>query len=696
MGEKKRKRKFQLSLRLNLLFLAIFLLFSALIFRLGFVQIVYGDEYKRVVDKTEDIVISTTVPRGEIYDRNGNSIVSNKGKNAILFTNWKYKPNQLKETAGKLADLIDMDSDKELKKITDIDKQDYWLLLHPKQAEKKVTAEEDGALKEKYGSKEYQKKFNELLRERVTNEEVKSLTAHDLETLAIYRLMSSGYYYAPLIIKNDGVTDEELAKVSENLSSMPGVDTAKDWDRTYQYGDTLKTVLGKVSSTQKGIPAEQKEEYLAKGYNMNDRVGLSYIEKQYEDVLRGKKQIVEYVRDKKDQIVSSNTVSPGKAGSDLYLSIDMNLQLEVEKIIEEELKKTKAGYAGTQFLDRAFVVLMDPHTGEVLTMAGKQLAKDDKTGKQEVQDFALGNITTSYNVGSAVKGAMVLTGYKEGVIHPYSTMLDEVMRVKKSPDFKSWTVMNTINDLQALQRSSNVYMAKTAIAIGKGHYVAGQPLDVNPQAYTTIRNSFGEMGLGVRTNIDLPNEMTGFKGEVNPNQPGNLMFLSIGQYDTYTNMQLAQYVSTIANGGYRIQPHIVKEIRSSSKNTEKYGVLEQEIKPVVLNKLDMKEEWMNQVQKGFRMVMQPGGTGSVFAGASYTPAGKTGTAQAFYDGPERDNYKEPPQVMNVSLVSYAPYENPEVAMAVMVPWVYTTANGPSPNLTIGKRVMDKYFEMKKD
>ncbi|MEY8748223.1 penicillin-binding transpeptidase domain-containing protein [Bacillales bacterium AN1005] len=89
-------------------------------------------------------------------------------------------------------------------------------------------------------------------------------------------------------------------------------------------------------------------------------------------------------------------------------------------------------------------------------------------------------------------------------------------------------------------------------------------------------------------------------------------------------------------------------------------------------------------------------TGSVFAGASYTPAGKTGTAQAFYDGPERDNYKEPPQVMNVSLVSYAPYENPEVAMAVMVPWVYTTANGPSPNLTIGKKVMDKYFELKKD
>ncbi len=696
MGEKRRKRKFQLSLRLNLLFLLIFFLFSALILRLGFVQIVYGDEYKREVDKTEDIVISTTVPRGEIYDRNGNSIVSNKGKNAILYTNWKYKPDELRETAEKLADLIDMDSKMELDKITDIDKKDYWLLLHPKKVKEKVTVEEDNALKEKFSDKDYQKQFNELLRSRVTAGETESLTAHDLESLAIYRLMTSGYYYTPIVIKNDGVTEEELARVSENLSSMPGVDTAKDWDRTYEYGDTLKSVLGKVSSTQKGIPAEQKDEYLAKGYNMNDRVGLSYIEKQYEDVLRGKKQAVEYVKDKKDQIVSSKVLSEGKAGSDLFLSIDMKLQLEVEKIIEEELRKTKAGYAGTQFLDRAFVVLMDPHTGEVLTMAGKQLVKNDKTGTQEVQDFALGNITTSYNVGSAVKGAMVLTGYKEGVIHPYSTMLDEVMSVKGSNDFKSWKVMNTINDLQALQQSSNVYMAKTAIAIGKGHYAAGQPLNIDLQAYTTIRNSFGEMGLGVRTGIDLPNEMAGFKGDINPNLPANLMFLSIGQYDTYTNMQLAQYISTIANGGYRIEPHIVKEIRSSGKGKEeKYGVLEQEIKPNVLNKLDMKEEWMNQVQKGFRMVMQPGGTGSVFAGSAYSPAGKTGTAQAFYDGPMRGDYKMPPEVMNVSLVAYAPYENPEVAMAVMVPWVYTTDNGPSPNLTIGKKVMDKYFDMKK-
>ena len=65
-------------------------------------------------------------------------------------------------------------------------------------------------------------------------------------------------------------------------------------------------------------------------------------------------------------------------------------------------------------MDRAYVVLMDPHTGEIITMAGKRIGKDEETGKTEMQDFALGNITTSYNVGSAVKGATILTGYKTG------------------------------------------------------------------------------------------------------------------------------------------------------------------------------------------------------------------------------------------------------------------------------------------
>ncbi|WP_249878179.1 peptidoglycan D,D-transpeptidase FtsI family protein [Niallia circulans] len=702
VGEKKKKKRNPIPLRVNIIFFAVFLLFSALILRLGFVQIVYGDEYKKQVEKKEDITISTSVPRGEIYDRTGKSIVSNVGKNAITYTNWKkYKPNEMRDTAEELAKIIKMDSEKDLKKISERDKKDYWILIHPKEAKKKISKKENEKLQQQHkdDNKEYQKAYDELLRERITEADLNTLTDLDMETLAIYREFQSGYYYTPHIVKNEGVTDKEIAIISENLDKLPGVDTVRDWDRKYDFGSTLKTVLGNVSTSQRGVPAEEKDSYIAKGYSMNDRVGLSYLEKQYEDILKGQKKKVKFIKDKKDEIVNSEVISNGAAGNDLVLTIDMKLQLEVEKIIEEELKKTKYGYAGTQYLDRAFVVLIDPHTGEILTMAGKQLDKDDKTGKQVVQDFALGNITTSYNVGSAVKGAMVLTGYKEGVIRPYSVLRDEVIKIKGSPDFKSHSssLWGNMNDLTALKKSSNVYMAKVALAIGKESYTRpGQTLNVDPAAWDKIRNSFSEFGLGVRTGIDLPNEMAGFKGQ-DITVPGNLMFLSIGQYDTYTNMQLAQYASTIANGGYRIQPRLVKEIRESAHGDKKLGPIVQEIQPKVLNKLDLKPGWIEQVQTGFRMVMQPGGTGSAFIGAPYRPAGKTGTAQEYYTGPLRTNHDvPPPEVMNLSLITYAPSENPEVAMAVIVPWVYTTNNGPSPNLTIGKRVMDKYFELKKE
>ncbi len=127
--------------------------------------------------------------------------------------------------------------------------------------------------------------------------------------------------------------------------------------------------------------------------------------------------------------------------------------------------------------------------------------------------------------------------------------------------------MGTINELTALKQSSNVYMFKTAIAIGGGVYRPHAPLRINPEAFATIRHYFSQFGLGVKTGIDLPNELSGFQGQ--STRGGFLLDLAIGQYDMYTPMQLAQYVSTIANGGYRMKPQLVKEIREPSADGKK-------------------------------------------------------------------------------------------------------------------------------
>ncbi|MBT2702123.1 penicillin-binding protein 2 [Chryseobacterium sp. ISL-80] len=689
---KKKKKKTHVPFRLNMVFFAVFVLFSMLILRLGIVQIVYGEDFKREIERTEDVTVNNPVPRGKMYDRNMKAIVDNTPSNAITYT--KSQSTQTKEmlmVAERLAKLIVKDSEDDLKKVRERDKKDYWILTNEERAREKITEKEWAQYDEK---KLDDKAIYNLQLERITENELNELKKDDLEILAILREMMSGYALSPQIVKKD-LTPEEFAIVSENLEMLPGVDTTTDWERQYSYDKTLKTILGKVSDSEKGLPKEKLEYYLARGYSRNDRVGLSYIEQQYEDVLHGQKAKVKNITDKGGNVLDTKVISEGQRGKDLVLTIDMDLQLAVDKIIEEELLKAKQT-SRTGLLDRAFVVLMDPNTGEVLTLAGKQIVRDEETGKNVMQDFASGNFTTSYNVGSAVKGATILTGFSTGAISPGTQFYDTPIKIKGTNPKKSWKAgLGTLDDRNALKVSSNVYMFRTAINIGKGNYKYDQPLYLEPQAFDTMRNHFSQFGLGARTGIDLPNEMIGFKGT--ERRPGLLLDFAIGQYDTYTPLQLAQYVSTIANGGNRLQPRIVKEIREPVMKNDEVGPVVNEFEPVILNKVDAKPEWFDRVQEGFRRVMQePGGTAyGAFYTADYKPAGKTGTAQAFYDGPKRKNYDKPPEVMNLSLVGYAPYENPEIAIAVMVPWAYEGNTGHHANNDIGRRVLDTYFELKK-
>lgn len=687
--KEKKKKKSHVPLRVNILFIAVFVLFSILIVRLGVVQIVNGESYKREVERTEDVMVSTPVPRGRMLDRNYQVIVDNIPKSAIIYTNSNEKQENMLRVAERLAILIDQPTDK----VRERDQKDFWIMKNPEEANEKITDEEW----ELYDEKELtDKEIYGLQIDRITEKDLQSLSEQDLEVLAIYREFTSGYALTQQIVKNENVNPEEYALVSENLEYLPGVNTVTDWERTYNFENTLKSVLGKITDTNEGLPQEMLDYYLAKGYSRNDRVGKSYLELQYEDVLHGQKS-KEKVVTKGGKVLGTEMVSEGQRGKDLILSIDMDLQLAVEKILEEELWRVKSS-GRTRLLDRAFVVLMDPYTGEVLTMAGKQIVRDSETGKLEMQDYALGAISSSYGVGSAVKGATVLTGFKTGAITPNTVFYDAPIVVKNSQPKSSWfnrSFTGNMDVTRALRKSSNVYMFKTAIEIGQGNYVPNQPLPLrNPRSFEDIRDGFSEFGLGVRTGIDLPNEMVGFKGT--ERIPGKLMDLAIGQYDTYTPMQLAQYISTIANGGYRVQPRMVKEIREPAMAENELGAIVQAFQPNVLNKLSVSERELAVVHEGLRQVMQhPDGTAyGKFANAPYSPAGKTGTAEAFYDGPLRKKGDALIPVMNLSLVGYAPHNNPEIAMSVVVPWAYEGSSGHSVNNDIGRRVLDVYFAMK--
>ncbi|HDR4914841.1 TPA: penicillin-binding protein, partial [Bacillus cereus] len=387
MKKQEKKSGRVVPLRLNILFLCVFLLFSGIIIQLGKVQIFDGETYKNELEKRENATVGLSVPRGKIFDREGNPVVDNKSLRTITYTKVKgVKQEEILKSARQLADIIEMPQE-DIDKLTETDKKDFWMQLNPELAQDLVSKKEIDKFRDKdITGKELDKKIEDLKRKRVTDKNLQELTAKDIEVLAIKSKMTSDFQMAPQIIKKD-VSEQEYAVISENLANLPGVDASVDWERIYVNDGLFRSVLGNVSNADEGLPRERLDYYLVRDYSRNDRVGKSYIEQQYEDVLHGTKKEVRSIADKQGNTIRTETVSEGKSGKNLTLTIDMELQKKVEESIEKILKQYKGSES---MLDRAFVVMMNPKNGQVLSMAGKRLVEKD--GKMEVEDYALGTL----------------------------------------------------------------------------------------------------------------------------------------------------------------------------------------------------------------------------------------------------------------------------------------------------------------
>lgn len=660
--------------RINFIFGLVVFIFAIMVLRLGYLQIAQGSHYKQLIKNDENITVNESVPRGRIVDRNGKVLVDNASKMAITYTRGrKTSQKEMLETAKKLSSLIKMDTDK----ITDRDKKDFWVTLHPQKAKDLMKKEqsmlEDGSIS--------QEQYDEQQRKKIGKKQLSELSKKDLQILAIYREMNAGSTLDPQTIKNEDVTEKEYAAVYQQLSKLPGVNTSMDWDRKYPYKDTLRGIFGDVSTSTEGLPKELTEQYLSKGYSRNDRVGKSYLEYQYEDVLRGKKKQMKYTTDKSGKVINSEVVNPGSRGHDLQLTIDIDLQKKVESLLDKQIAKLRS--QGAKDMDNAMIVVQDPKNGDILAMAGKQISKNGK-----LTDYDIGNFTAQFAVGSSVKGGTLLAGYQNKAIKVGEQMVDEPLKFQGGLTKRSYFNKDgrvTINDKEALMHSSNVYMFKTALKLAGDPYYSGMPLpnDISI-AGQKLRKGLNQVGLGVKTGIDLPNETN---GQIEPltNNPGNYLDLSIGQYDTYTPLQLSQYVSTIANNGYRIQPHIGLSIHDAT-NKDELGPVKRKVKGNVLNKVNNSQKEIDEVKDGFKMAFnEKDGTGyASFKDTVVPSAGKTGTAEVFQDGEPR---------VNSTYIGYAPIKDPKLAFSI----VYTNQPVPPPWLNggdLGRDVINYYFKDK--
>ena len=634
-----------ISNRFTIFFVLIIFLFSIIFVTVLKTMIIDKDEYdEKLSYLTYSKVNGPSSPRGRIYDRNYNLLVDNKAIKTITYRKVKgIKSSDMIESASKISKHIDID----YSKLTDRAKREYYFAKEKDYCDKLVERNEIDKVKQR---KITERDLDELKLKRIPMDKL-NFSEEEKEIAYIYYLMNKGYTYDEKVIKSD-VTDSEYAYVSEHSEELDGFNTSIDWERIYPQGDVFRSILGSVSSPIQGIPAEEKDYYLSRGYSLNDRVGISYLEKEYEEYLHGEKALYEVINSHEVKLLKE-----GKRGKDIVLSIDINLQRELENILSEEVRNTK-GEANTTFYDHSSVIIQEAKTGEILAMSSKRLVNG------EIIDYTPSVLTSPITPGSIVKGASMLVGYNEGAIEIGEYIKDECVKVAGVKEkCSSVNNLGTINDITALAKSSNVYQFKTAIRVNGQEYFYDMKLNFNQKAFDTYRNMYHSFGLGVKTNIDLPVESNGYSSK--DKAAGNLLDFVMGQYETYTPIQISQYITTIANDGERLKPRLLREIHESSE-TDEIGKLEKTEEKVVLNKINTKDEYLNRVQEGFYAVLNsPGGYGVGYMDHSMRPAGKTGTSQSFTD--TTGDGKIDTETITSSFIGYAPYEDPKMTIVVTSP-----------------------------
>lgn len=647
----KKRRKSHIPLRLNILFSVVVILFGLLIYRLGVLQFQDKKRYENVLTRTRAVKTKVDVTRGQIYDRNGVLLVGNQSYKTIDYTRKHSKATDLVELAHKLAQYIDVPIDT----LTTTQIKEYWMIVN------------DKTLQERLGNTQLTGEALFAAKLNVISAEDINYSDEEKKIIAIFTKMNSISYLDVVSVKNRDVSDVEIANVTEHLGNLSGISIGSDWERVYPEGELLRSLLGNVSSKQAGIPIEQQNKLLAQGYQQNSRVGTSFLEQQYDDVLRGTPKVISSILNAENELISSQVEYEGKAGDDLYLTIDTQFQKKIDAILTKYLESIPNNHALIN--DSVYVTVQNVKTGDILAISGKKFqydAENDRYNRHNIEDATINLFTSNYTMGSVVKPAMVTAGYQYGVIDEINNIIiDEPISFDGGRSTISSVVNRTgrmsFSDIEALAVSSNVYMVKLGMMIGGQDYAHGIRLNIPIDTQDKIRKTYASYGLGSYTGIDLPFENKGYAPD--DYTMSDILMNTFGQFDTYTPLQVSQYMSTIANGGFRYAPRLVSSIRSAQTIGNSNGLLKTDLAPKLLNQVDITSEQMNRIHSALFAVTQV--PFLPYPSYKIKVSGKTGTAETFYNGDLQWAKGKP--VDNTVFAAYAPSDSPEISVSVVVP-----------------------------
>ena len=664
-------------IRYNMLTIIVYIVGIILLIQLFNLQIIHGEEYRETSNSrlTRETVVKAA--RGSIKDRIGVELVRTEAGYSVEIYSTKVSDEELNSAIDRFIKILESNKDEYIDNLP-ISVDPFEFTEESEEKQKKWKNEND--IDENYTAEQVFYKLKE--RYEINEEDIN--VARKIMAVR-YEISNKGYSSTKSVTIAKNISNTSAVQIREQNAKLAGINVITEPIVSYTSDNLASHILGYVGAISEDEYNERKDTY-----RNDDIIGKDGIQKVFEEYLKGTDGIKQVDMTVDGAITSEYISKEAVSGSDIILTIDANLQKVAEDALERNIKDIASGKFGEgNDADAGAVVVMNVNTGEILAMASypdynpekysEEYDGDDTTGK-----YVNRAISSAYPPGSTFKMVVASAALDTEEITT-STLINDTGVYPYGDNQACWyyrsygTGHGYLNLTQAIKYSCNYFF-----------YDLGYRMGID-----TIAEYAGRYGLGKRTGIELTGEERGTVasreyGEsigYNTWYPSDTLSASIGQsFNEYTPVQMARYISMVANGGKNVDVSIIKSIINpdgtevSREETENYTKNTIETENELTEDLDISKENLDAIREGMRGVTsETGGTAySTFSDFDIDIAGKTGSAQTGIEGEAHGWF-----------VGFAPYDEPEIAVVVLV----EKAGSGGYTAEVAKKVMEEYFGM---
>lgn len=676
-----------LNFRFNILSVMVYIVGVIILIRLFDLQIINGQEYRENSNTRLSRESTIEAARGSILDRSGNALVSTDMSFSLEMYKTKVEDEQLNDSILLMTTVLESNGDSYIDTFPiSINPFQFNFDSEEKLAKWKQTYDipETASAEEAFY----------LMRDKY---KIKTDDINDIRRiLAIrYAVTTIGYSTTKSIEISEEISRQSAVQLQERSEELTGVNIVIEPIRKYHMGNMASHILGYMGRISEADQEELKENGDNYDYKTTDKIGKNGIEKVFEEYLRGEDGIKQIDMSVDGTITGEYTSKEAIGGADVVLTIDSNLQKITENSLAANIQKIKSGgFSEAYNAKGGAVVVTNVKTGEILAMAsypdyepglfynGISNQKYSEYTNNSLKPLLNRTIQSTYAPGSTFKMITAIAGLETGVTTTTEKINDSgPYPAAHNPACWYYNTYHRghgpLNVSQAIEKSCNYFFYEVSNRMG---------ID-NLEKYARY------FGLGNKTGIELYNEKRGTLASRTITESkgtswmvGDTLVASIGQgYNNFTPVQMAKYISMVANGGNKIDLSIVKSIMKSDGTQ----VPESEIQDFTNKKLgigedntenlEISQDTINAVLGGMKSVTtDQGGTAySIFADFNIIVGGKTGSA-------ETDTGD-----VNAWFTGFAPFDDPEIAVVVIV------ENGGHGNYTaeVVREIIAEYFGM---